>query len=644
MKSKKSIKLVAGIVAVLLFAGIFGGIIYWRSNRLPPERPVTFGGGIKWMEWGNEAFEKAHREGRLVFIFVYAPWNHMSAVINEKAFSSPETAKIIESNFVPVMVNSDLRPDVLLAFNNQFIMGLMTYDGILAGPVPVFEKPGQFGEWAEDVVKRYNGGALKGFALGREGSLLSPENRPGRLDKDILDRAFTYDFPASLYNARSNPPDAELETVRPATMPSYDEFDMAFLWNRIENDKDIRKFLWAELEILDTYRDAEWGGFFRLSGNVEGPGDRREKLLDDNARAIEILLVADQQKYGLEFARRAEQTIEYTLKYLADPKGGFYGGQAADLMTPKGLMAGNDFYGYSGKKRRGIGMPAVDKNIYIDRNAEMAIALLRAADAMDRPELRAAAIKTVDRLVGAAWDEKKGAAHYIDRENRPMMYGMLRDNALLVSALIETYEATGRDGYLKKAEKAADLCFLLFWNDRGAGYVWGVAADPLLARVTGRHQPAWENALMAVSLDRLYYLTGDKAAREMAAKTLEAYAVDYSAGGKAVPPLYAVAVHRHLTFPLEIVVVGNKKDPVTGKLRLAARKFFEPVKIVMTLDPREDAERLAALPYKAQAKPTLYACVETACSMPVNDPEKVDARLRVFTDKFMYKKPGQLLF
>jgi len=40
-------------------------------------------------------------------------------------------------------------------------------------------------------------------------------------------------------------------------------------------------------------------------------------------------------------------------------------------------------------------------------------------------------------------------------------------------------------------------------------------------------------------------------------------------------------------------------------------------------------------------KPTLYACVETACSMPVSEPEKVQPQLRKFVDKYMYKKdPG----
>jgi uncharacterized protein YyaL (SSP411 family) len=94
----------------------------------------------------------------------------------------------------------------------------------------------------------------------------------------------------------------------------------------------------------------------------------------------------------------------------------------------------------------------------------------------------------------------------------------------------------------------------------------------------------------------------------------------------------------HLNHPLKIVIVGNKKDAGTEALRREAAKFYLPNKVVLTLDPKEDAARLAELPYQARPKPTMYACVETACSMPVSDPAQVDSHLRRFVERYMLKK------
>jgi uncharacterized protein len=639
MRTAKIFQVSASLIACALVAGL---LFASGCSKLPPERPIPSSKGIEWLDWNKTSFDKAKQQGRLILVYLYSPASHTGALMDENILSLPEVAEMVGANFVPVKVNCDERPDVFLSFNRNYLLGLMTTDGIVVAPVPVLKDPKGYESWAANLVRSYNDGTLKGFPLARSGDELSPVNPPGRIDENILDRAYSNDLIGGLKTAREYAHGAAAAPMRYAAMPGYDEFEMAFLRYRENKNADVKKFLTTELKRLEKYYDPVWGGFFRLSGKMEGAGEKREKLLGENARAIEVLLPAYQLQLDPVFAGWIEKTVGYTLKYLGNPKGGFYGSQASDVMGPRGPISGDAYYSYSDVTRCRIGMPARDKNIYADGNSEMVIALLRAADLMDRAEWRNAALKALDRLVSYAWNEKQGVAHYINGRNEAFGFGMLNDNALFTAALIEAYEATGRTEYLKIAEKAAYASFGLFWNTGGAGFFWGVTPDQMIARINGAYQPVRENALMARNLDRLYFLLGDKAALALSGKTLEAYAGDFAPGVFAVDPLYAAAAHFYTHFPIQITVVGDSKDKNTGALLLAARKFYEPLKVVETLDPKEDAKRLSKLPYQARPMPTLYACVETACAMPVDDPAKVAERLRRFVERYMDEKNGQL--
>jgi len=82
--------------------------------------------------------------------------------------------------------------------------------------------------------------------------------------------------------------------------------------------------------------------------------------------------------------------------------------------------------------------------------------------------------------------------------------------------------------------------------------------------------------------------------------------------------------------------VGEKSDRGTHSLLKEALSFFEPRKVILIIDPKEDAVRLAQLPYVARPQPVLYACVETACSMPISEPQNVVPNLTRFVKKYLY--------
>ena len=67
---------------------------------------------IDWHEWGESAFEQAKNKDKPILLDIGAVWCHWCHVIDRESYENPETAKIINENFVPVKVDRDERPDV----------------------------------------------------------------------------------------------------------------------------------------------------------------------------------------------------------------------------------------------------------------------------------------------------------------------------------------------------------------------------------------------------------------------------------------------------------------------------------------------------------------------------------------------------
>src|SRR5258708_12355744 len=67
---------------------------------------------IRWHEWGQEAFDLATRENKPILLDIGAVWCHWCHVMDRESYEAPETAAIINENFIPIKVDRDERPDV----------------------------------------------------------------------------------------------------------------------------------------------------------------------------------------------------------------------------------------------------------------------------------------------------------------------------------------------------------------------------------------------------------------------------------------------------------------------------------------------------------------------------------------------------
>jgi uncharacterized protein YyaL (SSP411 family) len=71
------------------------------------------------------------------------------------------------------------------------------------------------------------------------------------------------------------------------------------------------------------------------------------------------------------------------------------------------------------------------------------------------------------------------------------------------------------------------------------------------------------------------------------------------------------------------VVVGSAEHPLTNRLLRAALKTYVPHRVVQSLDPKRDRERVESLGFPASGEPALYACMNNMCLAPIRSPREV---------------------
>ena len=176
----------------------------------------------------------------------------------------------------------------------------------------------------------------------------------------------------------------------------------------------------------------------------------------------------------------------------------------------------------------------VDKAMYVDRNAMMTGAFIRAAALFDDVWLRDFALKSLEAVVVPAYTPGDGVAHAGARGAEAPVRGLLTDQIHVASALIWAHAATGQLPYSMLAAELLQFAIRTMWDERAGGFRDRVSAeDPIV--------PFELNCHAACTLDRLAVLTGDRAYQDRARAILQSLASEYHTQDLFGAP-YALAV------------------------------------------------------------------------------------------------------
>ena len=331
-----------------------------HSNRLAREKSPYLlqhaHNPVDWYPWGDEAFAKARKENKPIFLSIGYSTCHWCHVMAHESFENQETAKIMNREFVNIKVDREERPDV----DRVYMTFVQATTGGGGWPMSVWLTPdlqpfvggtyfppedrhGQPGfpkvleriaaTWKQDHAKIAEQGA-KIIAALREGGIASAEQGQD-LDPKILDTA--YQQLSRAYDAHEGGFSSAPKFPRPATLN--------FLFRTYaRNDAESSTGKHALEMNLQTLRkmaaggihDHLGGGFHRYSVDAFWHVPHFEKMLYDQAQLAVAYLDAFQITHDAEFEKVARGILDYVGRDMTAKAGGFFSAEDADSLIEPG--------------------------------------------------------------------------------------------------------------------------------------------------------------------------------------------------------------------------------------------------------------------------------------------------------------------
>ena len=671
------------------------GSPYLRQHALNP---------VDWYPWGPEALDRARAEDRPIFLSIGYSACHWCHVMESESFENPEIARLMNELFINIKVDREERPDL----DRIYMTAVQLISGSGGWPMSVFLTPD---------LKPFHGGTyyppddrrgMPGFP--RLLSAVAEAYRTRREDveksaAEITERIRSYGA-SSQRDVLLGPGLLDAAAARLASShdparggfggaPKFPQSQaLRLLLRQYLRTGDIA-LLGIVRKTLDSMAaggiyDHVGGGFHRYSTDAMWLVPHFEKMLYDQALLAMAYLEAFQVTEDAAYARVARETLEYIVREMAGPEGGFYASEDADdpggegafyTWTPVELRAAlgdeaaelfsraydvdeiGNCEGRSilrrlksdselasilnipgdeiaprldGARSRLLAVraarprPGRDEKILVDWNGLAVSALARGSRVLVEPRFLEAASKTADFLLSRLRDGEGNLLHvWIDREAK--IPGFLEDHAFLLSALIDLYEASGDGSRLIQAGDLARAMIREFWDASGEGfYDTGPRHGDLIARTRHAEDNSTPsgNGMAAWALLRLARITGDTELGDHGTRTLRALAPTMAAIPTATCQML-LALDFHAASPQEIALAGPGDADETRALRRVADRLFLPHAVLLHANGREPAG-LAGLEGKTpvDGKAAAYVCSNFACMAPVTTPEDLEAALR----------------
>jgi uncharacterized protein YyaL (SSP411 family) len=632
---------------------------------------------VDWLPWGDEALRRAREHERPLLVSIGYSSCHWCHVMERESFEDPETAQLMNERFVCVKVDREERPDI----DAIYMEAVQTMTGQGGWPLNAFLTPEQvpfyggtyfppeprhgmpswrqvLGAVADAWDERRDEIRERGAEMAKRlagGALLAPSDEP--MQQAALDRA--------------------VENLEAIFDPNYGGWGPApkfpaasaieLLLARGEERMSI-----ATLRAMASggLLDQVGGGFARYSVDAQWVIPHFEKMLYDNALLARAYLHGWQVSGDPILRRTAEETLDWALREMRAPEGGFYSALDADSEGVEGKfyvwsldeleeLVGEAAIAYFGATRRGNfeglnHLTARGPAIADDERAGARVALLERRNARIWPGLDdkrlagwnalmisalADAGAVLDR--GDYLDAARGAADFVlmkmrdDRgrllrtfnEGQAKLNAYLEDHAFLLEALLDLYEATFEPRWFTEARALADTLIARFADSEQGGF-FSTSDDheQLLARRKDLEDapiPAGGSSA-AFGLLRLSALTGEHSYERLAVGHLRLL--------HEIAPRHPTAfghvlraIDFHLRTVREVALVGP--DEGVAQLAAVVRSTLRPGLVLAGGDGSGSPVPLLRDRDPIDGVAAAYVCEHFACRRPVTEPDELTALL-----------------
>ena len=621
---------------------------------------------VDWYPWGDEAFEKAKREDKPVFLSIGYSTCHWCHVMAHESFEDKEVAEILNKYFVSIKVDKEERPDI----DSIYMAVCMEFTGSGGWPTSIFKTPEQkpfFAGTYFPKTSRYG-------SISFPDLLLTIHDRWQSNKKELIQSA--EETITRLKHGPTETGEIDESAIEIAVSQFKKKFDrkyggfgnapkfptphnLLFLLDYYENSGDKDALDMVETTLIQMYKGGIFDhigyGFSRYSTDRYFLVPHFEKMLYDNA----LLIMSYSKAYNITnnplFKEIAEKTAEYVLREMTSSEGGFYSAQDADsdgvegkyyvfkpdeIISVLGDETGKDFNVYFGITNEGnfegknipniLGNDITDSRFdeYLPKLREyrksrtslnlddkiltswnsLMIAAFALLYRVTKNEKYLQAAEIAEMFISTNLCEN-GTLYVSYRDGKRGSKGFLDDYAFYIFALIGLYEATLNNNYLIKARQFCDSSINFYDETNGGFYIYGKENEQLIINPKETYDGAIPsgNSVMAYNLVKVFNITKDDKYGDWAEEQLKfvsSEAIQYPSGYS----FYLLALSIYIN-PVESVTVVLK-DKADFEI---LKDKFNLNTILTVLDEPTDEYKLL------NDKTTFYVCKNHSCMPPTNE-------------------------
>jgi uncharacterized protein YyaL (SSP411 family) len=629
---------------------------------------------VDWYPWGEEALARARELDRPILLSVGYSACHWCHVMEHESFEDAETAAYMNEHFVSVKVDREERPDV----DALYMEAVQAISGHGGWPMTVFCDPDGVPFYGGTYFPPDEGRGMPSFRMVMEAVLNAFENRREELRERAPETRSRLGA-IGVIEPSGEAPGAELLAEAVTTLGGAADMERggfggapkfppaAALELLLASGATAPVERTLDAMMAGGIYDQVGGGFARYSVDASWLVPHFEKMLYDNAQLARAYLHGWQALSHERYRRVCEETLDWALREMRGPEGGFYSALDADsegeegrfyVWTAEELRAilGEDseeigaYYGVSeagnfeGRnilhlaggvavpEPEGLAVarqalyearaervwPGLDDKRLSSWNALMLAALAEAGAALEREDYLDAARGCAEFVLR---DLRDADGHLLRtyKDGKGRLNAYLEDHAFLLEALLTIYEATFERRWFVEARALADTMVARFGDpERGGFYSTSGDHEKLIARrkEIGDHPIPSGNSAAALGLLRLEALTGERSYGERAEGVLRLFA-------KAAPRQPDAFAHllRALDFQLtptkEVALIGSDLT----ELSAVVRSRYRPHLVLAGGPEGSDTPPLLADRSLLDSKPTAYVCEHFTCQAPVTAPE-----------------------
>ncbi len=661
---------------------------------------------VDWYPWGEEALKKARDEDRPILLSVGYSACHWCHVMERESFEDEATAQVMNAHFVSIKVDREERPDI----DSIYMAAVQALTRGGGWPMTVFLTPDGSPFYGGTYFPPVPSRGMPSFTQLLTSLADAYENRredvlqSAKSVREYLQAATGASMPESETSSGAEILDRAAESLLSQVDRRFGGFGGAPKFPQTMNLEVLLRYHHraGDRSAIDgvqlTLRqmanggiyDQLGGGFARYSVDERWLVPHFEKMLYDNALLARLYLETYQATGDPFYRRIAEETLDYVLRDMTSPEGGFYAAEDADsegvegkfyVWTPEEIEAAlepeaaklamrywdvTEQGNFEGKNILNVPRPpeaaaefGISGEELWERIVEIRARLLAGRDKRVRPGR--------DEKILAAWNglmlrsfalaarvtgredyreaARGNAAFLLEKlrtggrlrrsykDGRARFNGYLEDYAMVADGLVALYEATFETRWLAEADDLCGAISELFWDgERRTFYDTPIDHEQLVTRprdVYDNAAPSGVSVAVEVLL-KLALLLDRNDYRQRAEGVLE----DMRGGMEKIPGAFGrllCALDFNVSRPREIALVGDPDAPDIQALIDTVYARYLPNKVVTGRASGEE-EAAGFIPLLADrptrdGKATAYVCEGYVCKSPTTDAEELAVQL-----------------